>query len=160
MFEALKDLFLKALGALLPTILGWVYKAHWIDTRLKLRVGSEGDGITVQGGELPYIRVWLQATNLSPFTVEIDRVIAQVQLRGGVIGEFVHLHKHELKPSSEELFLLEGALSSLQLAYLSRQQGGSEAVLYLTAFVNCKVHNLQLKRTVQTGNVRYLNCAP
>ena len=162
MFEAVRDLLLKALGVLLPTILGWVYKPEWIASLVRLRVGSGGEGITVQGGDLPYLRIWLQATNLSPFTIEFDRVIVQVQLGGGVVGEFTHLHKHKLKPSSEEQFLLEGALSTAQLAYLARQQVGTGvgATLYLTAFINCKVHNFELKRHVQSNNVRYLNCAP
>jgi hypothetical protein len=160
MLEAIKDISLKLLGALIPTILGWVYKAEWISARIKLRVGSEGEGITVQGGELPYLRVWLQVTNLSPFTIELDRLIAQVQLRGAVVGEFVHIHRHTIKPSSEEQFLLEGNLSSAQMAYLVRQPTTAESMLYLAAYINCDLHNLEVRRNVQTSNVRYLNCAP
>ena len=159
MLEVAKDLLLKMLGGLLPSLLGWFYKAEWIDARIKLRVGSEGDGVTVQGGELPYLRIWLQVTNLSPFTIELDRVVAQVQLRGGVVGEFSHLHKHKIKPSSEEQFMLEGSLSQSQIAYLERQESSYQSTLYLTSYVNCRVHNLELRRNVQTTNVRYLNCS-
>jgi len=159
MLEAAKDLLLKTLGALLPILLGWFYKPEWIDSRIKLRVDSEGDGVTVQGGELPYLRIWFHVTNLSPFTIELDRVITQMQLRGRVIGEFSHLHKHIVKPSSEERFLLEGSLGANQLEYLERQEANHYPNLYLTVYANCRVHSLVLKRNAQTTSVRYLNCA-
>jgi len=91
MLEAAKDILLKLFGALAPWLLGLIYKPEWISTRVKIRVTSDGEGVRVQGGELPDLQIWMQVTNLSPFSIEIDRVVAQVQLVGGVLGEFTYL---------------------------------------------------------------------
>jgi hypothetical protein len=161
MLEVAKDITLKLLGFLVPRLLGWFYKRSWIADRIKIRVSSEGDGVVVNGGrDLPNLRITMQVTNLSPFSIELDRVITQVALRGGVLGEFVHLRHVALKPATETMFEIHGPLSQHQLDYLDRQPDRPDATLYLCAFVNCKVHNFQLDRQITAGNVRYINFPP
>jgi hypothetical protein len=156
MLEAARDLLLKALGALLPTLLGWFYKPSRIDRDIKIRPNGEGEAITFYASELPNIQIWLQVTNLSPFTIEIDRLLVQVAY-GTVIGEYATLRKTTLKPASEALVKVESALTTKQVsAVMAQRANASYATLYITAYVNCKVHNLELTRSPQTTNIRVL----
>ena len=156
MLEAARDVLLKFLGALLPKLLGWFYKQERIANDIKIRPNGEGDAITVIAGELPNIQIWLLATNLSPFTIEIDRLLVQVQ-HGAVIGEFCSVRKTQLKPATEALLKVESALSAHQtVGFFKYHTQSSYSMLYITAYINCGVHNLQIVRNVQVANTRML----
>lgn len=156
MLEALRDIALKGLGALLPTLLGWFYRPERIDKDIKIRPHGEGEALTFSTNVLPNVQLWFQVTNLSPFSIEIDRMLVQVSY-GPVIGEFCTLRKTKLKPASEALVKVESALTSLQAAAVVAQSGNANyATLYLTAYINCKVHNLEVTRSPQTTNIRVL----
>ncbi len=156
MLEAIRDLLLKALGAAVPVILGWFYKPGRIDRDIKIRPTGEGEALNFYASDLPNIQVWLQITNLSPFTIELDRILVQVSY-GAVIGEFSSLRRITLKPASEELIKVESALTSKQVAsVLVQSKTANYATLYITAFFNCKVHNLEVARNPQTTNIRVI----
>ena len=155
MFEATKDLILKILGSLIPKLFGLAYKADWISEKIKLRPRTEGEAITFNCSELPTIQIWIQATNLSPFTIEIDRLLVQVQY-GGHIGEFVALRRTSVMPVAEALIRIDGSLTEKQVTYLRAIKNTSYATLYLTAFINCAVHDLEITRSLQTTNLRLI----
>ena len=156
MIEAARDILLKLLGAFIPSLLGWFYKPDRIARDIKIRPNSEGDAITIVAGELPNIQIWLLVTNLSPFKVEIDRILVQVQY-GAIIGEFSGLRKTIVKPASEALVKVDSALTSHQVSSILKQRdNASYTVLYITAYISCQVHNLEVVRNVQTANTRIL----
>lgn len=157
MLELLRDFTLKVFGHILPFVVAWLYKAEKIASGIKIRVPGEGDGVTFEGGELPRVRVWLRASNLSPFPVEIDRIALQVAY-GAVIGEIAHIRKRSLPESKELEFLIEGYLNEKQVAYIQKNRSQNyETKLYLTAYLNSKIHNFEITREVQTNNVRFIN---
>lgn len=157
MLELLRDFALKTLGHIVPFVVAWLYKPQKIASDLKFRVPGEGDGVTYEGGELPRVRIWLRASNLSPFPVEIDRIAIQIAY-GSVIGEISHIRKHILPASKEIEFLVEGSLNERQVSYIQKNLSKNfETKLYLTAYLNSKIHNFEIAREVQTNNVRLIN---
>jgi hypothetical protein len=159
MLELLRDFELKAFGHALPFAVAWFYKPESISANLKFRVQGHGDGVTYECGEIPGVRIWFLISNLSPFKVEIDRMQIQV-VYGSVIGEILHIQKHTLNASKESEFHVQGYLNEKQVAYIRKNlHQNFETKLYLTAYVNSKIHNFELTREVNTNNVRLLNCA-
>lgn len=159
MLELLRDFVLKALGIVAPIAVGWFYKPEKIAADLKFRVRGEGDGLTFEGGELPRIRIWLLVSNLSPFTVEIDRMVIHV-VYGTVIGEFHHLRRRTLAASTEDEWLVEGSLNESQVAYIQKElKNAPQTKLNLMALVHSKLHNFEHAVSVEAKNVRLLNFA-
>ena len=74
MFEILKEFAVKALGRVLPFLVSWYYKPDKLAKKIKIQVRGAGDGVVFECGELPYVRAWLEITNLSPFPVEFERL--------------------------------------------------------------------------------------
>lgn len=74
MLNILTDFLIKLLGQVVPFTLRWYYSPEKIAEKIKIRVCSEGEGIALWGGELPYAQAWLEITNLSPFPVRFDRI--------------------------------------------------------------------------------------
>lgn len=160
MFELLRDFALKTLSLVLPFVVAWFYKPERIAGNLKFRVRGDGDGVTYECGELPSVRIWFLASNLSPFNVEIDRLQVQIAY-GAVIGEVIHIRRHALPSSREAEFLIEGSLNERQVAYIRKNLHQKfETRLYLTAYVKSTIHSFELTREVNTNNVRLLNCVP
>ena len=159
MLELLRDFTLKALGHLLPFAVAWFYKPEKIAADVKFRVRGDGDGVTYEGGELPKVRIWFLVSNLSPFKVEIDRMVIQLSF-GSVIEEIAHIRKHEVGPSKEVEFLVETTLNSAQVAFIQKNLPQRlETKLYVAAFLNTKLHNFESVVHVSTSNVRMVNYA-
>ena len=156
MLEILRDLALKLLGALVPKLLGWLYKPARIEKDIKIRPLGEGEAVTLNAGDLPSVQIWLLVSNLSPFSLELDRVLVQLQY-GGVIGEFTSVRKVSMKPASETQYKVESPLTSAQVrSTLRSRESFSYSTLYITAYINCKVHNIEVHRNPQTSNVRVI----
>jgi hypothetical protein len=157
MLELLRDFGLKAAGHLVPFAVGWFYKPGKIAADLKFRVRGEGDGVTLEDGELPKVRIWFLVSNLSPFTVDIDRMVVQL-VYGGVVGEILDVRKRTLGPSKEGEWLVEGSLNENQVAYIRKQRGNRpETRLNVTAFVHSKLHNFEHAVSMGSSNVRLVN---
>lgn len=157
MLDLLKDFIVKALGHLAPFAIRWFYQPDKLANAVKIRVRSEGDGITFNCGELPHIRIWLLITNLTPFKIDFDRIFGQV-CYGAVIGEFVHLRKYSLPPSKEKEIFIEYTLNGQQVQYIRRNLGKMDTKIYLGAYVNSKIRNFELSREINTKNVQLQNC--
>jgi hypothetical protein len=158
MVELLKDTIPKVLGYIMPFVVRWFYKAGKINEGIKVRVNSDGDGVTYNCGELPTVRIWLQLSNLTPFTIEFDRIYGQL-CYGGVLGEFTHIKKYRLLPASEQDALIVISLTEAQVQYIRRNLSNVQASkIYLAAFINCKIHSFELHREVNTNNVKLYNC--
>jgi hypothetical protein len=157
MLELLKDFGLKALGIVAPFVVAWFYSPEKIASDIKFRVRGEGDGVTFEGGELPKVRVWLLVSNLSPFNIEVDRMVIQL-VYGSVIGEVNDVRRRTLPCSKEAEWLVESTLNDKQLAYIQRNmENKPETRLTVTAFINTSLHKFESSASVGTGNVRFLN---
>lgn len=159
MFELLKDFGLKVLGHVAPLVLAWFYSPEKIAADIKLRIRGESDGVTYEGGELPSVRIWIRASNLSPFNVEVDRLVFRLYF-GASYGEWSDVRRRKLGASKEQEWLLEAALTERQLSYIQRKSlSEPETRLTLTAFVNSSLHRFETTVETGTGNVRFLNMA-
>jgi hypothetical protein len=159
MLELLRDLVLKVVAIVAPFAVAWFYKPERIAADLKIRVRGHGDGVSFEGGELPKTRIWFLVSNLSPFRVEIDRLVIQVAY-GAVIGEIAHVKKHSIAASREAEFLVEASINEYQIAYIRKNLSQKpQTELCVTAFVTSKLHDFETTSNVSTNNVRLLNVA-
>lgn len=157
MFELLIELLIKVLGKILPTAVSWFYKPEKLNKGIKVRIRGEGDGVAYFCGELPKVNIWVEVSNLTPFTIEIDRIYGQLSY-GCAIGEFIHLKRHIVPPADEKLVLVEMTLNEHQENHIRKNLGKVETKLFLNAYINSKIHNLELTREINTNNVRLVNC--
>jgi hypothetical protein len=159
MLEIAWDFALKILGIIMPFIARWMYKSKTFDASIKIRISSEGEGITYNCGELPTARIWLLISNFTPFQLEIDRIYGQLAY-GGVFGEITHLERHCIKPAQEEKVFIQVWLTEHQVQYIRRNANKNESQIYLSAYVISKIYNLKLSRTIRTSNTELVNCNP
>lgn len=157
MLELLKDILPKILGYLAPFIIRLYYKVSRIDEGIKIRVRSDGEGVTYNCGELASIRIWLELCNLTPFTIEFDRMYGQVLL-GNCVGDFAFLQKNTLDPAHEKSILIEIFLNEAQTKHIRVNQNKTQTTIILGAFINCKIHDLTINRNIKTNNTNYINC--
>jgi len=157
MLELLKDFGLKALGYLVPFVLAWFYPPEKIAVDIKFRVRGDGDGVTYEGGELPKVSIWIRASNLSPFNIEVDRLVVRLYF-GACYGEWSDVRRRKLSASKEGEWLVEAALTERQLAYIQRNLPSKpQTRLAITAFINSSLHDFETTVSADTGNVRFMN---
>lgn len=157
MVELLTNILPKVLGYATPSAVRWFYKPEKIDKRIKVRVRSEGDGVAYNCAGLPNVRIWLQLSNLTPFTIEFDRIYGELWY-GGFLGKFTYIKKHKLLPATETDTLIEISLTEAQVQYIRHNLSNVQTKLFLGAFINCKIHSFELHREVNTNNVQLYNC--
>ena len=157
MVELLANILPKVLGYATPSAVRWFYKPEKIDKGIKVRVRSEGDGVAYNCAGLPDVRIWLQLSNFTPFTIEFDRIYGELWY-GGFLGKFTYIKKHKLLPATETDALIEISLTEAQVQYIRRNLSNVQTKLFLDAFINCKIHNFELHREVNTNNVQLNNC--
>jgi len=159
MLELLRSLALKALGYLAPFAVGWFYTPEKIASDVKFRVSGEGEGVTFEGGELPKVRAWLLVSNLSPFNVEIDRMVLQLSF-GADVCEWSDVRRRSLPASKEAHWLVQGTLTEKQVAYIQRTMVHKpETRLAISAFMETRLHKCESNVSIGASNVRFLNLA-
>lgn len=157
MLELLKDFGLKALGHIAPFVLAWFYGPEKIAANIKLRVRGEGDGVTYHGGELPSVRIWILASNLSPFNIEVDRLVFRLYF-GAEYGQWSDVRRRKVGAGKEEEWLLEATLTEPQLAYIQRNMASKpETRIAITAYIDSSLHRFETTVNAGAGNVRFLN---
>jgi hypothetical protein len=160
MTKLLKDTLLKFLGYAMPFAVKWFYKPGKIDEGIKVRVRSDGDGVMYDCGNLPNVRISLQLSNLTPFTIEFDRIYGELWY-GGFLGKFTYIKKHKLLPATEANALIEISLTEAQVLNIRRNLLlKAPTKISLDAFINCEIHSFELHREINTNNVQHDNCAP
>jgi hypothetical protein len=160
MKELFADFLFKLAAYLLPWIVRRFYKAGRLIEQVKIRVQNEGDGITFNCGDLPFARIWLRITNLSPIELEFDRIYGHV-FHGSQLAEFQDLDRRKVPTSGEIEFMIECPLTQGHVAFLRRNlKNKPDTWLSLSAYVHSRLHNFEIKaRQVRTKNVDFVNCA-
>jgi len=158
MFELLKEFAIKSLGQLLPFLVRWYYKPEKLAGKIKIQIRSSGDGVIFDCGELPYVRAWLEITNLSPFPVEFERVYGHFWY-GTRLSPFFFLKRFGVESAHDTEIFLEADLTNAQAEYIKRNKGKMEHKLSVSvsAYVLCKVNNFEIQREVRTNNARLQN---
>jgi hypothetical protein len=157
MLELLGKITLKALGYLLPISVRWYYTTNRLSERIKIRVRGEGDGISINCGELPSVQIWLTITNFTPFPMELDRIYGQI-FYGCGLGHFVHPRRYSIPPAEEKDILIDFDLNERQVQHVLRNVGKLETHLSISVYIDSKIRNLELNRHIPTRNARFLNC--
>lgn len=156
MLSVLTDFFVKLFAQIVPFALRWYYSPAKIAEKIKIRVCSEGDGITLWGGELPYAQAWLEITNLSPFPIRFDRIYGNFWY-GTRLAPFFLLKQHLVGSAQEIRVYIVSDLTRSQAEYIRKNSGKMEAKLTLGALGECKVNSFELDREIRTNNVRLNN---
>ena len=159
MKELLADFLFKLAAYLLPWIVRRFYRVERLIDHVKIRVQNEGDGITFNCGDLPFARVWLRITNLSPIELEFDRIYGHVY-HGSQLAEFQSLDRRKVPTASEIEFLIECPLTQDHVAFLRRNRNNRfDTSLSLNAYVHSRLHDFQIKGAqVRSKNVEFINC--
>lgn len=137
-----------------PFMLRLFYKQEQLANKVKIAIRSEGEGVYIQVGQLPSARVWIGITNLTPFTIEVDRIVSKLTY-GHQIAKLTSLDRRTIKSTEEETFLLEESLNESQVEALKDKSNTDEARLEIYAFFISKVHNFAINhRYINTRNVQ------
>jgi len=136
----------------------WLYKSEKFTDQIKVRIRGDEDGVIYNCGELPSVRIWLVASNLTPVEITFDRMYGRL-FAGCAVGEFSHLKRYTLPPAQETEILLEFSLTDQQTEFIRRNQGQNKTSLSFGAYVISKIHSIEIAREIKTNNVRYLNCS-
>lgn len=124
---------------------------------IEVTVSSENDGIVVNCSELPDAGVWLEITNLSPFTQKVMGIEASLYWVGRV-AEFKSIQRLELKPHSKERFFIQTSLNELQARHIREKNQLDKPRLYVSIYIESSIRLITKQRDIQTSNVRLLNC--
>ncbi len=148
---------IRFLSYIAPFITRRMYTQERLASKVKITVGSEGDGVYIQAGQLPRAQVWLEITNLTPFPIEPDRVIVKLSC-GQEIAKLTLLERRVIQSTEEQRYLLEQNLTSFQVDALREQSEITKAQLEIYGFFLSKVHNFSIiNKYISTNNVRVVN---
>lgn len=157
MYELLKEFAVKAVAKIFPWALHWLYPPEKIGSLIQIRIASDSDGIEFWGHELPKARAWIQITNLSPFTLELDRAFGNFEY-GSDLERYWHLKKQKIPPASEARIQVEATLSASHAAIIQRLRSSSPSpVVNFDGYFTCSVNNVHVSRRMQTTHHRLVN---
>lgn len=151
----------------LPGIfLRFIFSADVLAKLTKLEIKSRNEAITVYCGEMPYVRIWLEIRNRSPFAIELDRLTAYVTINA-TICTILYLDRTTIHPSSDMEIEIRGDMTAPQayqlLSLIKRENlPGNPAYrngsLSINADFNCRISNFSIRNRVLDGiNYRVSN---
>jgi hypothetical protein len=150
----ISDILLKIGEHLLPSLVRFFYKEQRFREQIKFSGRPEGDSVVWAGGELPYLRIWLHVTNLTPFDVTIDRVSGRATY-GCQLAQFFVLERQKIPSASDGEMLVECYLSRDQIEMVKRQYPKEETQVSITAFVQSDVWNTEVTRSFRIAGVKF-----
>lgn len=146
-----------ALAKVLPFTLRRVYPPERIADLVTIRISSESEGIEFWNGDIPKARVWVEITNRSPFTLELDRAYGSFEY-GSNMERFWYLKREEIPPTTEVRILLEASLTKEHVVVIQRLMASNpNPVVNINAGLLCKVHNFCVNRRLQTAHHKLVN---
>jgi hypothetical protein len=140
----------RAMSWLPGFILRRFFSKLWLAQHTHLDVRPRHDPVSVYGGELPAVHIWLVVSNRGYFTIELDRLTVEFNWNA-VVVRFHHLSRVELKPNAETAILIRGVLTTEQIAHISKNRDRPAVALQLEAEFNSKVHNFSVNTGQLTG---------
>lgn len=159
LLNVLTDVSVKLLSHTVPFLLRWRYTPEKIAEKIKVRISSEGSGIELWGGELPFAQAWIEITNLSPFPIRFDRIYGHFWY-GTRLAPFAHLQEQQVGAAEEIRVYVVSDLTLPQAEYIKRNLGKMEAKLSFGALGECSVNRFELQRDIRTNNANLNNFSP
>lgn len=140
----------RAMSWLPGFVLRWFFSKPWLAQHTRLDVRPRYDPLSIYGGELPAIEMWLIVSNRGYFTIELDRLTVEFHWNS-VMARFHHLTRIELKPNAEADILIRGVLTAEQIAHISKYKDRASIALQLEGEFNSKIHNFSVNTGQLTG---------
>ena len=126
------------------------FSKQWLATHTRIDVRPRHYPVSVRGGELPEVNLWLIVANHGHFDIELDRLSGEF-IFGSAITRFHYLKRTELKPNVEVEIFIRASLTADQVAHISRNKERPFIALQLQAEFNSKIHNFSVDTGQLTG---------
>ncbi len=157
MLDILTNFLVKFLAWIAPFTLRKLYKPDRLAALVKLRVSAQSDGIEFWGSGLLQAKAWITISNMSPFEIELDRAFGVFSF-SAQIEKFVYLQREKLRPSTETSILIETSLTKEQADTIRNlRQHNPRPGLNIQALFLCRVHDFEVRRTLETNHHRLVN---
>jgi len=149
--------FVKPLAWAAPFTLRKAYPPKRIADLIKVRISADGEGIELWNGDTPKAKAWITITNLSPFSLELDRAFGSFSY-GAELESFSYLQKEKILPASEKSFPIETSLTKEQAGVIQRlMTSNPRPEVRFNAHILCSVHNFDLHKSLGTTHHRLVN---
>lgn len=129
-------------------ILRKLFSQQWLSAHSRIDLRPRHDPVSIQGGELPEVMLWLDISNRGHFPIELDRLTVDFGIAGAMTRFYV-LNRKALAPNEEWGLLVRGALSAAHIAHLKRNLERPNITVQVQAEFNSKIHNF----SVDTGQL-------
>lgn len=129
-------------------ILRWFFSKNWMIAHTHIDIRPRHDPVSIYGGELPQIQLWIVIGNRGHFPIEMDRLSAELTF-GAAVAQFFKLDRIQVEANTEVEVLVRGVLTSAQITHIAKSTQRPQAALQLKAEFNSKVHNFP----VDTGRL-------
>jgi hypothetical protein len=155
--QTIIEFLIKFLAWAAPFTLRKAYPPNRIADLIKVRISSDGEGIEFWNGELPKAKTWITITNLSPFSLELDRAFGSFSY-GAELENFFYLQKEKILPASEKSIPIEASLTKEHADVIQRlMTSNPRPEVRFNAHILGRVHNFDLYRTLGTTHHRLVN---
>lgn len=129
-------------------ILRLVFTSKRLLTLIQIDLRPRHDPVTLNFGEIPYAQVFLQVTNRSPFTVELDRLRIELFYGSGSANLF-YLDRTQLKSGTTTDIYIQGELSDGYATSGSRIKDEARCEIEIRAEFNSRIASF----SVRTGRL-------
>lgn len=153
------SMLIRGLAKILPFIVRKFYTEEMLANNIRVQIRSDHEGLSIWGGDMPHFRGWVDILNLTPFTIEIDRLFGSFVF-SHELSRFYNLEPFKLAPSQEKQIYINAELNSNQVAFIQRMlkiDNSVETKLEVKALVKTSAHNQIISKQVRTNNRRFVN---
>ncbi|MHB8729919.1 MAG: hypothetical protein ACYC9K_12930 [Sulfuricaulis sp.] len=151
--ESILTSWLWKLLAWLPGfLLGLVFTPSRYAKLIKIDLRPRHDPVTLNFGEIPYVTIYLQVTNRSPFTVELDRLHLELTYGSG-LANLYYLERTKIKSGSTTDFFVRNELSDAFAVNGSKHIENNRCTLDVKAEFNSRISSFG----VRTGQLEGIN---
>lgn len=157
--DIFSSMLIRVLAKILPSAIGYFYTEEKIAQGIKFQIRSDHEGMSFWGADMPRASAWVDILNLTPFTIEIDRMYGEF-INGAGVADFFYLEPKVLKPSGEVQVLIATHMGANQANYIQNMMqylDSTETGLYLKAVVKTSVRKQLVIKSIRTKNRRYVN---
>jgi hypothetical protein len=156
----LTSTFTATIWRMLAWLPGWTlrrfFAARWLADHIAIDVRPRHDPVSILSPELPEIQLWLVARNDGYFTVELDRLTADVAF-GAAIIRAIHVQRVELPPGVTREIFCRSPISSEQVIHIRKNRDNLRTSLQVRAEFNSKIHEFSKDTGQLTGINPYIN---
>ena len=154
------DISLGTFGSLFTRLVTYVpavflrkkYNKLWLASHIAIDLRARNNPVTINGGELAYVDIWLNITNYGYFLVELDRLKLDF-LYAGLSVNAPYLKKTEILPSVTISLYIKIPLTAEQVAHISKNKENAYIAIQVSAEFKSEIHDF----SVDTGHLTGVN---